>query len=178
MIKISVKNGFAGIHIVATNSFGFRNHKGYKIDGIAEFPPHHVKGKQTFYQKKEINKMSNEFKGNIYDYKIFRDSCLDNYKIINSNKKDYAYYPATFPSWDNTPRLKCNGNMWIANDSEEFYYWLIETMKFSSDYNSLDDNFVFINAWNEWGEGAFLEPDKINGFDNLLTVKELLNPLV
>jgi hypothetical protein len=38
--------------------------------------------------------------------------------------------------------------------------------------------FVFINAWNEWGEGAYLEPDKSNGLNVLRAVKEIKNTTV
>ncbi|WP_253196494.1 glycoside hydrolase family 99-like domain-containing protein [Burkholderia cenocepacia] len=37
-------------------------------------------------------------------------------------------------------------------------------MKESRERQDLEDSFIFINAWNEWGEGTYLEPDKKYGY--------------
>lgn len=38
----------------------------------------------------------------------------------------------------------------------------------------LGNEFVYINAWNEWGESAYLEPDEKNGYLYLETIKKVL----
>ena len=40
-----------------------------------------------------------------------------------------------------------------------------------------DSPFVFFNAWNEWSESAYLEPDKNNGFKKLEIIKKVLDEL-
>ena len=37
-----------------------------------------------------------------------------------------------------------------------------------------NSEFLFINAWNEWGEGAHLEPDENNRFGYLENLREAL----
>lgn len=70
-------------------------------------------------------------------------------------------YPGVTPMWDNTSRRK--QKMFILDKStpEKYGEWLYSVMNKFVPY-SKDENFVFVNAWNEWAEGNHLEPD-LNG---------------
>jgi hypothetical protein len=173
--KSATENGFPGIHIVSTNSFYFTNEDLYDIDAIVEFPPHlskSIPGNAIKRKRKRI--IEKDFRGMIYDYKSCKNANLENYKRILSKEKKCAYYPTTFPSWDNTARKQYDSHICADTNPQDFGDWLSRAMKFTTEYNTQDDNFVFINAWNEWAEGAVLEPDEVNGFDNLNALKTAL----
>lgn len=90
------------------------------------------------------------------------------YNMI-SQKKNYKYFHCVFPGWDNTARrVIMSGSVFINNDPEVFKYFL-ETQMMSTieKHTNTDEQLIFINAWNEWGEGCHLEPDEKNGFKYL-----------
>lgn len=67
----------------------------------------------------------------------------------------FPLYQCVMPSWDNDARRKGQGSTIFVNDSPDIYYhWLKETL----DHQNKKVPFTFINAWNEWAEGAILEP--------------------
>lgn len=74
--------------------------------------------------------------------------------------KDYGYkcYPTVMPNWDNTARRK---DPYVIKHStpELFQQWTEIEMRNFKPY-SPEENFIFINAWNEWAEGNHLEPDR------------------
>lgn len=170
--KSATENGFPGIHIVSTNSFEFTNANSYDIDGISEFPPHF-----TINAAKPLKVKNKDARhtGFIYDYKSCINANLKNYKRILSEEKKMAYYPTAFPSWDNTARKQYNSHICAGTNPQDFGCWLSGAMKFTTEYNTEDDSFVFINAWNEWAEGAYLEPDEKDGFSRLEVLKEAIN---
>jgi hypothetical protein len=43
-----------------------------------------------------------------------------------------------------------------------------------SRWQALDDNFIFVTAWNEWNEQAIMEPGTIFGFGYLLAMRKAL----
>jgi O-antigen biosynthesis protein len=70
----------------------------------------------------------------------------------------YATYETVFPAWDNTPRR--GGHGWVLHGSTPSAYerWLRGAIE-RARRRPVDQRIVFINAWNEWAEGAYLEPD-------------------
>jgi hypothetical protein len=63
------------------------------------------------------------------------------------------------PSWDNTARRQ-NTPTIVVNATPDLYgEWLSYLRAYTREYLQEEDNFIFINAWNEWGEGCHLEPD-------------------
>jgi hypothetical protein len=74
----------------------------------------------------------------------------------------YPTYETVFPGWDNTPRRQEAG--WILHDATPELYerWLAKAVQ-TARARPEAERLVFINAWNEWGESAYLEPDSTYG---------------
>lgn len=73
----------------------------------------------------------------------------------------YRSFPCVFPSWDNSPRRRTPTI--IQNDNPAAYRaWLEHEIVRVSSYRE-EEQLVFINAWNEWAEGCYLEPDRFRG---------------
>jgi len=82
-------------------------------------------------------------------------------------------YPGAFVDWDNTPRYKGRATIFQGATPERFEYWLSELVN-SMPERKLPEDFVFINAWNEWAEGAYLEPDVRNEYKYLEALKNVV----
>ena len=75
---------------------------------------------------------------------------------------DYPRIPCVCPGWDNSPRRQRDANIVINSTPELYERWLREVVnrmrpKLRNSGISAD-SLVFLNAWNEWGEGNHLEP--------------------
>lgn len=90
-------------------------------------------------------------------------------KILNQNWED-NFIPGTFVDWDNTPRNK-HGIVHAGFTIEKFEKNMSLLIKKAHENNK---NMIFINAWNEWGEGAYLEPDEKYGYKKLEAIKKAL----
>ena len=71
----------------------------------------------------------------------------------------YTRYPAVFPSWDNTPRQPMQGTSFDGATPEAFRVYVEEKIEEARRFLMGEERLLFVNAWNEWAEGAFLEPD-------------------
>ena len=59
-----------------------------------------------------------------------------------------------------------------GSSPEKFKNYLSLQIKRSKAF--YQSGYLFINAWNEWAEGAYLEPDEQNGNQYLKSVKQAL----
>ena len=86
-------------------------------------------------------------------------------------RRDYKAneYPGIIARWDNTPRRGSKGLVYTGASAEKFKDTLCKLNQ-----KIPEDSFVFINAWNEWGEGAMLEPDKEEGYAYLEAVRDAI----
>jgi hypothetical protein len=87
--------------------------------------------------------------------------------------QELTTFPGAFVDWDNTPRYKGRATIFRGSTPELFGYWLNNLIKTMPKRN-LPDNFIFLNAWNEWSEGAYLEPDEKNGYKYLQAMNDEL----
>jgi len=83
-------------------------------------------------------------------------------------------YPGAFVDWDNTARYKKRATIFQGACPERFEHYftkLVETMP----ERQIQENFIFLNAWNEWSEGTYLEPDEKYGYQYLEAVRNALS---
>ncbi len=79
-------------------------------------------------------------------------------------------YACAFVDWDNTPRYKHRALIVQGATPDAFEKWfgqLLALLMRGREKKPL----LFINAWNEWAEGAYLEPDEGWGYEMLRAIK-------
>lgn len=88
-------------------------------------------------------------------------------------KNDGRHFLGAFTSWDNSPRKGTKGSLVFNGSTPDlFYEYLVEQIRRTNEING--DKFLFINAWNEWAEGAHLEPDEKFEYGYLDALKRAL----
>ncbi|WP_242155183.1 glycoside hydrolase family 99-like domain-containing protein [Aestuariivivens sediminis] len=142
--------GFPNLYLIVIESFNRSvDPNAYDFDATIEFSPHMVlkqRVPKSFLEKKGFKKT--------FDFRDFKSAVST---IMSRPKPDFKLFRCVTPSWDNTARKGKEGTICIGSSPELYYKWLHHIVTHFKPY-SKEENFVFINAMNEWAEGNHLEP--------------------
>jgi lipopolysaccharide biosynthesis protein len=135
------------------------------LDGAVEFPPH---GVSTMQVHTHTRPGEPDFEGMVFDhFSAFLTA-------LKRPAPDYPLYRGVFPAWDNTARRGRRANIFAGSTPELFAHWLASQSEWTTRRFAPKEQFIFINAWNEWAEGAHLEPDTKDGMAYLETLRDVL----
>ncbi len=96
----------------------------------------------------------------------------DEVKTTLSNTATEGTYAGAFLGWDNTARRYLTATYITSPTKEELKDYLKKKIEIGRNIYKTD--YLFINAWNEWAEGTYLEPDERHRYEYLEAVKEVL----
>jgi len=104
----------------------------------------------------------------VYDY----DSVWREIVKVRS-EPDLVTFPGAFVDWDNTARYKSRATIFDSVSPEKFEHWLGQLVQ-SMPKRNIPEPFIFLNAWNEWSESTYMEPDERHGYAYLEALKRAL----
>ena len=169
--KLAIENGFNGIYLVETLTVFQNDSFVEKSSALVEFEPMFtMRADLPFFQKVYDQLLS-------YTNKGLRSKSYDAvWKTIlkrkNSSFKNKKVFLGAFTDWDNSARKGYKGLYFRHMNTNKFKTY------FSKQYakaKKQESDFLFINAWNEWAEGTYLEPDKKHGYVILKNIKDIVN---
>ena len=170
--EIAKQNGFDDLYILTTvrTYMNIQELKAvtdkYKIDSLLEFFPQGL-----------VDKLINEKYPKIIN-PLFKGRCFNVAEMIEHKKYLYKsntkIFKGCFTNWDNTARKCYNGANILENTPAGYKQWLKDLINWTKKNKQLNEQYVFINAWNEWAEGAHLEPDQKYGYAYLQVTKDVL----
>lgn len=174
--SMAIKNGFSGMHFVNMLSAYDKYNKSSCFEATVDFEPgrarrESIKREERFSLIKSAlrNKFNsygpfNRIICNVVDYdKIYKD--------ILSLKHKKGEYRGVFVDYDDTPRRGIKGIIVKGSTPKKFGCYLSESIKRSQQEGN---EYLFINAWNEWGESNYLEPDSKHGYAYLHAIRKAL----
>lgn len=138
------------------------------LDGYVQFPPHEYWNYGVRANSEKFPFLINKkFEGLFYDGIAAKDY------FNHMNYDGNLVFRCAFPSWDNSARKREKSSIFCNTTPNNFQKWMeanFEIVKNDARY----DNLVFVNAWNEWAEGAVLEPSSWYGYAYLDALKSAL----
>jgi lipopolysaccharide biosynthesis protein len=148
--RIARQEGIGELYLCAAKTYETGDPTFYGFDAVVEFPPH---GLRTVPMHDQLEFLDPEFSGTVVDYRQFVVDC------IATRDPSYMLHRTVMPGWDNTARRMHQALVFHQASPEIYELWLREVVM-RARARPPDERLVFINAWNEWAEGAHLEPDR------------------
>lgn len=160
-------NGIGDIYLAYTQSFEAVDPAEYGFDAAIEFPPNNSAPPNV---TSEVEPIAPDFACTVYDWNVLVE------RSRNYQAPGYKLFRSVCPSWDNTARRKNRATIFKNSSPGLYREWLgnavVETERQNPDP---EDRLVFVNAWNEWAEGAHLEPDQRYGYAFLQATRDALD---
>ena len=139
--------------------------RGVGLDGALGFPPHNALWE---WVASEPTGMQSHFSGRLLSYRAMAN---DSIRRLKAGVPD-DYFPGVMVNFDNTARRQSNPDIWYGSNPYTFRRWLDAAASVVSQREP-DRRLVFVNAWNEWAEGATLEPSARSGPTYLQAVRDV-----
>ena len=169
--KKAISDGFNGVYIIESTNvidstlIDFNSGS----DALVLRQPNAAADKMTKWYARirkhpKIQQMIKKF----YPYKVpYGRICKEVIRTSKQFKPEKKVYYGVFCGWDNTSRHSSRG--WVATDinAKDFRETIVELEKLGE-----TEDFLFINAWNEWAEGMHLEPDEKNKYTFLQAIND------
>ncbi len=153
--------GLPGLFIVAARTFALDAQTAALADAVVDFPPHFT---STPNLRATLD-MPADYTGCVFDYRA---------ALVNAMAAPASHavsLPGIMPRWDNTARTGRRANIFINSSPNAFRLAVRMALDLASALPP-SRRMVFINSWNEWGEGAMLEPDRLHGHAYLEALRQ------
>lgn len=174
---LAIKNGLKGISFAVQGAIwnNIKNIDDSSVDLRIMYEPGYTgcldkkgKGLKIGISSRLLRLKTKKTKTNI-NFQSYDAYCEN---IIKRKVKSPKMVPGLFVDWDNTARKGKNSTVFLGSTPKKFEKYLIKLIeKTKKEYKK---DFIFLNAWNEWAEGCYLEPDKKNGYKYLEAVENAL----
>lgn len=171
--RLALKNGLAGIYFLAVRSTKVWNQiesgfDGFVFDNFSEINSYIKKSfSASIHRLVWNNPLIRKFLKlpKTIHYSTIR-KCLEDFP----KESQIDLFPLAQVNWDNTPRAKELGTVFLRESPSAFKKNLTVCIQ-RAEKNPNQRKIVFIRAWNEWAEGNYLEPDQKNGRGYLEVIK-------
>lgn len=134
------------------------------VDGKLGFPPHNLE--KHWVPPRTYTKVDKRFRGDLLSYPALVAGAI---RALGTMAE--TAYPGVMVTFDNTARRQWGGHVWVGSNPYTFRRWLGSAVQAVAEREP-DRRMVFVNAWNEWAEGAVLEPSHRFGATYLLAVRD------
>lgn len=178
---LAKENGFNGLYLIAMNTSRGKDKSKKLYDAYMNFEPMCTLHNDDSYRS-VIQAWKKERIDNIVpDKKTIRNALFMNntfsysYVCKQIEKKgqelDENTYAGVFTGWDNTARKDEEGIIIPRSSPKRFGKNIKKMLMLAEKQNK---KFVFLNAWNEWSEGPYIEPDKKYGYAYLNELRQAI----
>lgn len=142
--------------IMMAQGFGDLDPRAYELDGAVEFPPHKLCHNLPAINR-ELRLLDPDYAGHIISY----DAMIE--RSLAEQPAGFPLIRTVTPSWDNEPRRPGRGMIVQGATPAGFEAWTRRMLSYARDNPVHGEHIICVNAWNEWAEGAVLEPDIHHG---------------
>ena len=162
--------GLPNPFVVMAQGFGDEDPRPHGMDAAAEFPPHKMRDLHSVNHTLDL--LDPGFSGHVVNYADVAAGFAD------MPRPEFPLFRAVSPSWDNEARKPGRGFTMAGATPALYGSWLNAACRAAiTEATHDDERIVFVNAWNEWAEGAMLEPDRHFGHAYLAETARVLAAL-
>jgi lipopolysaccharide biosynthesis protein/glycosyltransferase involved in cell wall biosynthesis len=160
------EHGIGEIYLCNVHTFDHVDPQSIGYDACIEFPPNQFPMDKYNQHVDLINKT---YAGTVYNYPQLLNIAYQ------YETPDFIRFRGITPGWDNEARRTGRGTSFINNRPDTYKQWLNHLCHYTQEQLPENKQYIFVNAWNEWAEGAYLEPDNKFGYAFLEATYQVLS---
>jgi glycosyltransferase involved in cell wall biosynthesis len=138
--------------LVMSQSFGATDPGEFGLDGAIEFPPHKLTNSLKM-RNQELRALDPQASFQVFAYDDVVAASLA------EPAPAFPLIKTAVPGWDNDARREGRGMVLHGSTPAKYQAWMEALVDRSAAHDFFGERIVCVNAWNEWAEGAYLEPD-------------------